>query len=44
MAMLAHEVDVVRFTEDNIIFKYNNKVDMIEHQDVHIMDKEWVHG
>ena len=44
MAMLAHEVDVLEMTDKTITFKYNNKVNMVEEQDVHIMDKEFVNG
>ena len=44
MAMLAHEVDVLDMSDKTITFKYNNKVNMVEEQDVHIMDKEFVNG
>jgi hypothetical protein len=44
MAMLAHEVDVVKMTDNGIIFKHENDVNMIEDQDVHIMDKEFLNG
>ena len=44
MAMLAHEVDVVKMTDNGIIFKHENDVNMIKDQDVHIMDKEFLNG
>ena len=44
MAMLAHEVDVLDMSDKTITFKYNNKVNMVEEQDVHVMDKEFVNG
>jgi hypothetical protein len=44
MAMLAHEVDVLDMSDKTITFKYNNKVNMVEEQDIHVMDKEFVNG
>ena len=44
MAMLAHEVDVLDMSDKTITFKYNNKVNIVEEQDVHVMDKEFVNG
>jgi len=44
MAMTPHEVDVLDMSDKAITFKYNGKVNIIEEQDVHIMDKEFVNG
>ncbi len=44
MAMLAHEVDVLDMSDKTITFKYNNKVNIIQEQDVHVMDKGFVNG
>jgi hypothetical protein len=44
MAMLDHAVDVLDMSDKTITFKYNNKVNMVEGQDVHVMDKEFVNG
>ena len=45
MAMLAHDVDVVKMTDKTELFlSMNNDVNMIEDQDVHIMDKEFLNG
>ena len=44
MAMISHEVDVLDMSDKTIIFKYNNKVNIVEEQDVHVMDKEFVNG
>jgi len=44
MAMLSHEVDVVEMTDSGLVWKYNDKIGIIENQDVHAMDKEFVNG
>ena len=44
MAMLAHEVDVLEMSEKGPTYKYKNTLGYVEDTDVHILDKEWVHG
>ena len=44
MAMISHEVDVLDMSDKTITFKYNNKVNIIQEQDVHVMDKGFVNG
>ena len=44
MTMLSSTVDVIDSDEDGIVFKYNDNVNFITGQDVHVMDKEWCNG
>lgn len=44
MAMSADKVDVIDSDDDGIVFKYDDCVNLITGQDVHVMDKEWCNG
>ena len=44
MAMLAHESDVAEMSDTGIVWKHNDSVGYIDHQDVHAMDKEFLNG
>lgn len=44
MSMLSDKVDVIDSDELGISFKFNNDVNFISGQDVHVMDKEWCNG
>jgi len=43
MNMLPHEYDVLECTDRGIVYKYNNKVNLLTDTDVHVLDKELIH-
>ena len=43
MNMLPHEYDVLECTDRGIVYKYNNKVNLLADTDVHVLDKELIH-
>ena len=43
MNMLPHEYDVLEITDRAVVYKYNNKVNMLVDTDVHVLDKELIH-
>jgi len=44
MNMLPHEYDVLEINNQSVIFKYNNKVNVLSDMDVHILDKEFANA
>jgi len=44
MNMLPHEYDVLAIDNQSVIFKYNNKVNVLSDMDVHILDKEFANA
>lgn len=44
MCMLPTEFDVLESTESSVVYRYNNKVNVITDTDVHVLDKEFLNA